>query len=88
MTKRQYHTRRNLRGVRRVSPESWRVVVREGAATRGLGTFRSEHEAAEAYDRWAIQYYGATALLNCPEKRPMYLLERANGRSEKEDGDA
>lgn len=33
-----------------------------------LGNFLDEKEAAQAYDRWALSYYGPFAMLNFAER--------------------
>lgn len=37
---------------------------REGDANKNLGSFRTEIEAAKAYNRWAVGYFGQFAQLN------------------------
>jgi len=53
----------------------WRAFIApDGLKTKELGSFASEPEAARAYDRAAISYFGAFALTNFPLSD--YAVER------------
>ncbi|MCP4612862.1 MAG: hypothetical protein GY845_29565 [Planctomycetes bacterium] len=41
-----------------------------------IGTYQTGKEAAEAYDKAAILYYGDEAYINFPEKRDEYINEK------------
>ena len=47
---------------------SWVSKIVLGGVSQHLGTFASEEEAAEAYDRAAAQAHGEGARLNWPEE--------------------
>lgn len=57
-----------LKGVRRYSDTSWWAMITTGGQGRYLGMFRTAEQAAEAYDKAAIEAFGAYAHLNYPEK--------------------
>lgn len=44
--------------------EKWRSCITVDGKTMSLGCYHSEQEAAEAYNRAAIQFYGDYAVLN------------------------
>lgn len=44
----------------------WYAGIRKGALTVPLGGFHDEEEAARAYDRAALEYFGEYACLNFP----------------------
>ena len=48
--------------------KAWRVAIRVNGERIELGGFRSEVEAAKAYDDAAKKYHGSKALLNFPKR--------------------
>lgn len=51
-----------------VSKRRWRAAIKVDYRTKCLGYFRSEEDAARAYDAAARQFYGAFAMLNFPDE--------------------
>lgn len=49
-------------------PSKWLAYIGAGGKTR-IGYFKTEEEAAMAYDELAVALYGKFALLNFPEKK-------------------
>ena len=47
----------------------WRARIRYGGKMHHLGYFTDEKEAARAYDRAAVKYFGEFAKLNFPSKQ-------------------
>jgi hypothetical protein len=52
----------------KTSDAGWVAHVKVGGRQRFLGTWRSEEEAALAYDRGALRYLGPNARLNFPDR--------------------
>lgn len=60
-------TKRNtsgLKGVRELAAGQWRAQIQVRGATRSLGVFPTPAEAARAYDRAAVEAFGAYARTN------------------------
>lgn len=53
-----------------VSRNKWVARVFYNGVDYGLGTFNSKEEAARAYDKKVIEFYGLTALTNFPQAIP------------------
>lgn len=49
----------------------WTAAITNGNQTKHLGTFKSEVEAARAYDYYALKYLGDFANLNFPTENPI-----------------
>jgi len=67
-----------FKGVHRAKPTQagaprWRATIMVAGKNKYLGIYDNEVEAAQAYDRAAIKYFGPHAFLNFPEKRQEYI---------------
>lgn len=70
---RQEHTTSRYRGVARddrVSRLKWLASIQVNRRGNMLGRYATEREAAQAYDRAAVHYFGKGAKLNLPKSRP------------------
>jgi hypothetical protein len=65
--------------MRRPYKRSWGASISANNKDIWLGTFRSEIEAAKAYDRAAIKYHGEFASLNFPEARAIRQVGAVRG---------
>lgn len=66
------------KGVHRAPPTRkgeprWRAAIMVKRRHIYLGLYDNEIEAAEAYDRAAIKYFGPQAFINFPQKRAEYI---------------
>lgn len=55
----------------------WRARIKANGIERGLGYFRTEVEAARAYDRAALEVFGEFAYLNFPPRHDNGLMTPA-----------
>lgn len=60
---------------KRKTNKCWQARIRVDYKKIGLGYYTDASEAAKAYDRAAIKYFGETCVLNFPELREVYLSE-------------
>lgn len=58
-----------FKGVSQVKSGNWRAQISVDNTSKALGTFKTKEEAARAYDRAALEYYGEFARLNFPRKK-------------------
>jgi hypothetical protein len=54
--------------------QKWIAAIKCGGKTKWLGSFTDEVEAAKAYDRAALKYFGQYACLNFPDPRRIVWL--------------
>lgn len=59
----------------------WHARIRKTGKLLDLGGFQIEKEAAKAYDRAALYYFGDFARLNFPAERAIYLKEPYSPRT-------
>lgn len=56
----------DYKGVRFKGPKSWEARIQVSGTRHQLGSFPTEEEAAKAYDRAALEYFGEYGRLNFP----------------------
>jgi hypothetical protein len=59
-----------FKGVSRFDENKYQVKIRVNGKLKHLGLFTSVYEAAEAYDKAAVHYFGEFARINFPDRQP------------------
>lgn len=67
-----------FRGIFQQKSGKWAARITVSGKTIYLGTFETDIDAAEEYDRAAVKHFGEFAALNFPDETPLSIPSRTN----------